>query len=107
MEAQGELARNGWNAEIIYVHTIWPLDTAMIRKSLEKTKRVLVVEEHNRLGGIGTDILQITGDVKELQFFHICIDSFIHDYGSYEDLCAKAGFSVSGIKDAIQGNFVK
>ncbi len=105
MEAKNMLSESGWNIEVIYVHTILPLDLPLIRESVEKTKRVLVMEEHNRFGGLGYDILHGTYDIGDIQFQSIAIDSFVHDYGTYEYLCSSIGISVEGIVKAVQNNF--
>lgn len=107
MGAAKILSESGWNIEIIYIHTLLPLDLRLIRESIEKTKRVLVVEEHNRFGGLGHDILQGVYDIGNVQFQSIAIDSFVHDYGSYEHLCSSIGFSVNGIVEAVRNNFGK
>lgn len=107
IDARRELSLKGWNAEILYVHTIQPLDTTLIRSSVEKTKRVLVVEEHNRFGGLGNDILCNLYDIRDLQFSSIAIKSFIHGYGTYEEHCINLGLSVEGIVNAVQRDMTK
>lgn len=107
LEARKHLANIGWDVEVIYVHTIVPLDLPLIRKSVEKTRRVLVIEEHNRFGGLGHDVLQGVYNIQNLQFSSIAIDTFIHGYGSYEELCAGVGLSVKGIIVSVQNNFKK
>jgi transketolase len=107
IDARRELSLKGWNAEILYVHTIHPLDTTLIRSSVEKTKRVLVVEEHNRFGGLANDILCNLYDIRDLQYSSIAIKSFIHDYGTYEEHCLNLGLSVEGIVNAVQRDMTK
>lgn len=102
-----ELQRKGWDAEIIYVHTIHPLDASMIVSSLEKTKRAIVIEEHNRFGGLGDEILRHAYKIPGLQFSSLGIDSFVHNYGTYEDLCDSQGLSVRGIIDSVQKDMAK
>jgi transketolase len=105
MGAMDILSKDGWDIEILYVHTLLPLDITLIRKSIEKTKKVLVVEEHNRFGGLGYDILHGICTAGNMQFHSIAVDSFIHGYGSYEELCSSIGFSVDGIVEAVKNNF--
>ena len=107
IDARRELSLKGWNAEILYVHTIHPLDTTLIRSSVEKTKRVLVVEEHNRFGGLANDILCNLYDIRDLQYSSISIKSFIHDYGTYEEHCLNLGLSVEGIVNAVERDMTK
>lgn len=101
VEADNILSKDGWAVEIIYVHTVLPLDIATIRESVKKTKKVLIVEEHNRFGGTGYDILNAVYDIENVQFSSVAIDSFVHDYGSYEDHCAKLALSADGIVSTV------
>lgn len=107
VEARSKLSTLGWNIEIIYIHTILPLDIEMVRTSVQKTKRVLTIEEHNRFGGMGDDILKNIYNLENIQFESIAIDSFVRDYGSYEYLCSKIGLSVEGIVNLVMNNFKK
>ena len=98
LDAREELIGMGWNPEIIYVHTIRPLDADLIRASVQKTRRVLVIEEHIRNGGLGDDILRSVYDVEGMQFAWIGIpDAFIREYRSYEQHCEAFGINREGI----------
>jgi transketolase len=105
--ARKELLNKGWDLEVIYVHTIKPLDLPLIHASINKTKKVLVIEEHNRFGGLEHDILTNICDIGHVQSNSIAIDSFIHDYGSYDDLCSGIGLTVDGIEKTVINYFKK
>jgi len=107
IDVQKQLMDEDFEVEIIYLHTISPLDIKSIRSSVEKTRKILVVEEHNRVGGIGHDILQHIYDIKDLRFHSMAIESFIHEYGTYDDLCAKIGLNSEGIYKAVREVFCK
>ncbi len=44
---------------MINIHTIKPLDTEAVIKSISKTKCAVTVEEHNIIGGLGDSIAQV------------------------------------------------
>ncbi len=97
---------HGLSVDVIYVHTIRPLDTALILDSVRKTNRVVVIEEHMRSGGLGDEVLRAVYGVPGLQFLSAAIpDRFIRGYGSYEDLCESAGLSIDGIAARIDAEF--
>ncbi|MDD4844440.1 MAG: alpha-ketoacid dehydrogenase subunit beta [Anaerotignum sp.] len=56
LEAAEKLAAEGISAEVLDPRTIAPLDKDAIRKSVEKTHRAIVVEEGNKISGIGAEI---------------------------------------------------
>ena len=67
LEAAKALAAEGIHAEVVNVHTIKPLDRETILKSAGKCKKVLTVEEHSVIGGLGdavADVLIGNGDFK-------------------------------------------
>lgn len=83
--------------EILYFHTLKPLDDVLIKKSLFKTRRCLVIEEHSLYGGIYGDVLRTMAGLS-IRFASINIpEKFIHEYGTYQEICNLYGFSVSGI----------
>ncbi len=55
--AAQELAKDGIDAEVINIHTIKPIDKELIIKSASKTKKVVTVEEHSIIGGLGDAVL--------------------------------------------------
>ncbi len=104
--ARGALREMGWDAEIIYIHTIRPLDIDLIRTSVSKTRRVLVVEEHMRSGGLGDDVLRATRDIQGLEYSSLSIpDAFLRGYGSYEYHCEMLGLCRDGIVRRVELDF--
>jgi len=98
MEAGAMLDRqHGISAEVLYIHTIRPLDTEMITQSVAKTKRVVVVEEHMRSGGLGDDVLRTVNGI-DCDFKSVSIlDRFVRDYGTYDDHCKALGFTAENV----------
>jgi transketolase len=108
MAAQDTLVSQGWDPEILYLHTIRPLDTELVRQSVNKTRRVIVVEEHMTSGGLGDDILRATRDISDVQFSSLSIpDTFVHEYATYEEHCQNLGLSSDGIIQRVGETFHK
>lgn len=63
LEAAGLLAREGVECEVIDLRTIVPLDVAAITASLEKTHRLLVVDEGYAAFGLGAEIAATIGEL--------------------------------------------
>jgi transketolase len=56
LEAAKELEKSGISCEVINMHTIKPLDEALLLASAAKTKAVVTVEEHSVIGGLGSAV---------------------------------------------------
>ena len=63
LEAAGRLATEGIEAEVVDLRSLLPLDMETIERSAKKTKRVLVVHEACRRGGVGAEIAATLGEV--------------------------------------------
>jgi transketolase len=106
MAARDALADIGWNAEILYIHTIRPLDRELIRTSVSKTQHVLVVEEHMQSGGLGDDVLRATSDIANVKYSFLSIpDIFVTEYGTYNDHCERLGLTPSGVLQKVKADF--
>ena len=82
-----KIANKGYEVEIIYIHSIRPLDKEAILKSVEKTKKVIVIEEHGENGGLGEDVLKIIYKINDVEFEHMCVkNGFVYQYGTYSEL---------------------
>lgn len=105
LEAVPILIQSGIHPEILYYPTIKPFDQEIAIKSLSKTKKVLVVEECSSHDGLFNYVLKATRNIKDVEYAQIAIEDFVHEYGSYEDLCENLGFSTIGILQVIRKNF--
>ncbi|MBC8228375.1 hypothetical protein H8E77_02360, partial [bacterium] len=83
-----------------------PLDTDLIRASVDKTRHVLVIEEHIRSGGLGDDVLRATKDILNVRYSFLSIpDTFVTGYGLYEDHCESLGLTRDGILNQVKADF--
>ena len=59
MEAAKKLEAEGINAEVIKIHTIKPIDEELVIASAKKTGKVVTVEEHSVIGGLGSAVCDV------------------------------------------------
>lgn len=108
LQAAERLETEKISAEVIYVHSIRPLDTGLLRDSLQRTRHVVVVEEHMQSGGLGDDILRLTREDPQIRFASVSIpDRFVREYGTYDEHCASLGLSPEGIHRAARELVIK
>ena len=96
------LAADGINAEIINIHTIKPLDRELVVKSALKTGKVVTVEEHSVIGGLGSAICE-EAPTKVLK---IGINDVFGESGPALELIKKYGLDAEGIYKKVKA-FVK
>jgi len=68
MEAAAELEKDGISMEIIDVRSLVPFDYETVFKSLEKTSRLMIVEENPKCGGWGAEV---AAHVAEEAIYHL------------------------------------
>ena len=62
LKAQEELAKKGVNIRVVDIHTIKPIDEEMIVKCATETNKLISIEDHNIIGGLGTAISEVLVD---------------------------------------------
>ena len=106
MNAVYGLSALGWDPEILYVHTIRPLDEGAIFASVEKTGNVIVIEEHMRSGGLGDEVLRAIRHLDGFRMEYLAIpDVFVTGYGSYEDHCETCGLTPENLVETVRREF--
>ena len=78
LDAAELLAKQGIEARVIDMHTIKPLDAAVIRKAARETKAIMTVEEHNITGGLGSAVAEVLVEGERVPFLrHGIPDEFV------------------------------
>ena len=62
IKAQKELEKENINVRVIDIHTIKPLDKDIIVKAAKETKKIITVEDHSVIGGLGTAVSEVLCD---------------------------------------------
>ncbi len=62
LKAQAILKENGINVRVIDMHTIKPIDRNLIVKCAKETKRIITVEDHNIIGGLGSSVCEVLAE---------------------------------------------
>jgi transketolase len=100
IEAQAILADKGFNAEIINIHTIKPLDVDAIIASVNKTGCAVTAEEHQRNGGLGDSVAQTLGLHLPSPIEMVAVDDSFGESGTPEQLLEKYGLNAESIVNA-------
>ena len=60
LKAVDELRKEGKSVRLINIHTIKPIDRELVIKAAKETGRIITVEEHNVIGGLGDAVCEVT-----------------------------------------------
>ena len=96
-EAALKLAEDGIHAEVLNVHTIKPLDEEALIDSAQKTGCVIVAEEHQRLGGLGSSVAQCLGTKLPTAMDFVAVEDQFGESGTPAQLMDKYGLNSEAI----------
>jgi transketolase len=101
-EAIQILEKEGIKAELINIHTIKPLDTEAILRSVAKTGCVVTAEEHQRNGGLGDSIAQLLSGTNPLPIEMVAVNDQFGQSGTPEELLSIYGLDTPDIIAAVK-----
>ena len=91
------LAAEGIDAEVINIHTIKPLDEELILSSAAKTGKVVTVEEHSVIGGLGSAVCDTLSEKAPSKVMKIGINDTFGESGPAVELIKKYGLDAESI----------
>ncbi len=102
MEAAKLLAQDGIRAEVINMHTIKPLDAELVARSAAKTGKVVTVEEHSIIGGLGSAVAEVLAEKQPAKLLRIGVEDRFGESGPAVKLLEKYGLDAAGIYNKIK-----
>ncbi len=102
LEAAKKLAEDGIDAEVINIHTIKPIDADLIVKSASKTGKVVTVEEHSIIGGLGGAVAEVLSEKCPTKMLRIGVKDTFGESGPAVKLLAKYELDAAGIYKQIK-----
>ncbi len=102
LEPAEKLASEGIHAEVINIHTIKPLDEELILRSAGKTGKVVTVEEHSVIGGLGSAVCDCLCEKAPAPVCKIGINDVFGESGPAVKLLEKYGLDGQGIYEKVK-----
>ena len=102
IKAEKMLAADGIDAEIINIHTIKPIDEALVIATASKTKRVFTVEEHSIIGGLGSAVAEVLSEKCPTKLTRIGVNDTFGESGPAKELIKKYKLDAEGIYKQIK-----
>ena len=103
LAAAEKLAADGVDAEVINIHTIKPLDEDLIVASAKKTGKVITVEEHSVIGGLGSAVCDALCAKQPTPVLKIGVNDTFGESGPAAALVVKYGLDGESIYQKAKG----
>ena len=102
LAAADKLAADGIDAKVINIHTIKPLDEDLVVKAAKETGKVVTVEEHSVIGGLGSAVCDVLSEKCPTQVMKIGINDTFGESGPAVELVKKYGLDADSIYEKVK-----
>ncbi len=94
---------DGLKVRVINIHTIKPIDKEAIVKAAVETRRIITVEDHNVIGGLGSAVAEVVVESgKGCAFRKLGIQDKFAPIGLHEDIMSILGIDSNGIIESVR-----
>ena len=97
LAAAEKLEAEGISVEVINMHTIKPLDVDLVVRSAAKTGKVVTVEEHSIIGGLGSAVAEVIAEKQPAKLLRIGVEDRFGESGPALKLLEKYELDAAGI----------
>lgn len=102
LEAAEKLAADGIEAKVINIHTIKPLDEELVVAAAKETGKVVTVEEHSIIGGLGSAVCDVLSEKAPTKVLKIGINDTFGESGPALELLKKYGLDAESIYEKVR-----
>lgn len=96
-EAARELTAQGIGVRLLDMHTIKPLDVEAVMQCLDRTGKIITVEDHNILNGLGSAVCEIAAEAGKGKVKRIGVQDRFGESAPYESLLRQNGITSENI----------
>lgn len=101
IKAKEELEKQGINIRVVDVHTIKPIDKEMIVKCAKETKKLISIEDHSIINGLGTAIADVLTEEYPCKLIKLGVKDEFGRSGKATELLEHYGLTAKHIEEAI------
>ena len=102
LEVAERLSAEGIEAKVINIHTIKPLDEELIVAAAKETGKVVTVEEHSVIGGLGSAVCDVLSEKAPTKVLKIGMNDVFGESGPALELLKKYGLDTDGIYEKVK-----
>lgn len=102
LKAQEQLKENGIDVRVVDIHTIKPIDRDIIIKCAKETKKLISIEDHNVIGGLGSAISEVLTDECPTELIRLGINDTFGKSGNAVELMEYFGITAERIIENVK-----
>lgn len=105
LQAAEALAAQGLQARVLDMHTIKPLDVEAVNACIDDTGKIITVEDHNILNGLGSAVAEIIAEAGRGRLKRVGIQDQFGQSAPYQRLLEMNGITVENIVSLALGQW--
>lgn len=102
MKASEILEKENISVDLLEISTLKPIDIEALTASVSKTGKMLTVEEHTVIGGLGSAVAEVLSKYHPVRIDYIGVEDTFTESGPYPELMNKYGISVNKIVEKVK-----
>lgn len=102
LKAQEQLKENDIDVRVVDIHTIKPIDRDIIIKCAKETKKLISIEDHNVIGGLGSAISEVLTDEYPTKLIRLGINDTFGKSGNAVELMEYFGITAERIIENVK-----
>jgi len=102
LQAAYHLEKEGIHARVVNIHTIKPIDDELIIRCAKETKKIVTVEDHNIIGGLGSAVSEVVSEYYPVYVKRIGLKDCFGESGPPEELYQKHGLDIDSIQSVVK-----
>lgn len=102
LEAAEKLAADGVNAKVINMATVKPLDDALVVAAAKECGKVVVVEEHSVIGGLGGAVAELLSEKLPTPVLRVGVEDVFGHSGPATELIKEFGLDGEGVYNKVK-----
>lgn len=102
LDAAALLAEQGISARMLDMYCVKPLDREAVEKAARETRAIVTVEEHSLLGGMGSMVSQVVGEIYPVKVKNLALPDEPAIAGKSSEVFHHYGLDAQGIAQAVR-----
>lgn len=104
VEAAKQLEKEGIHITVVDMHTLKPLDVEMVKTVAAECGKIVTVEDHNVIGGLGSAICEAVAENGLCcKVTRLGVPDMFPGFGSFDEQMHHLGYGIEAMKKAIKG----
>ena len=102
LDAAAMAEKDGISVTVVNIHTIKPIDREVVVDMAKKHKKLISIEEHSIIGGLGSAISEVLTDEYPSKLIRLGIKDTFGESGTVDELMNKYGLTSKALYEAIK-----